>query len=250
MCGARVPRPAAWPMRCTRTWRTRLRLVFVEEVGGPGRAGSAFCGAGVACFCQGARGSGRRTAAASGVRGAAHDRLSPVAIDPMPDLRANLRFVAKVVLATLLLGALAGVAGSQIVPGWSLARGAAEQRIGRGGAGGRAGHVAAIAWLALGQFILRKGGTDVQWLWFPWRSAGSGGLAPPGARPEKDPAGPTALSVKLTARCLARDGRSFLVEKWTKIALTHGPLKFQVQHPISELEVQHEGRSEIRTLEL
>jgi len=27
--------------------------------------------------------------------------------------------------------------------------------------------VAAIAWLALGQFILRKGGTDVQWLWFP-----------------------------------------------------------------------------------
>jgi hypothetical protein len=34
------------------------------------------------------------------------------------------------------------------------------------------------------------------------------------------------------------------------LALSHGPLKFQVQHPISELEVQHEGRSEIRTLEL
>ena len=40
----------------------------------------------------------------------------------MPDLRVKFRFVAKVVLATLLLGVLAGVAGSQIVPGWSLAR--------------------------------------------------------------------------------------------------------------------------------
>ena len=84
----------------------------------------------------------------------------------MPDLRANLRFVAKVVLATLLLGALAGVAGSQIVPGWSLARVLLSSALGAAVLVA-ALIVAAIAWLVLGQFILRKGGTDVQWLWFP-----------------------------------------------------------------------------------
>ncbi|MBK6929005.1 MAG: hypothetical protein IPH15_16380 [Comamonadaceae bacterium] len=84
----------------------------------------------------------------------------------MPDLRANLRFVAKVVLATLLLGVLAGVAGSQIVPGWSLVRVLLSSALGAAVLVA-ALVVAAIAWLALGQFILRKGGTDVQWFWFP-----------------------------------------------------------------------------------
>ena len=84
----------------------------------------------------------------------------------MPGPRVNLRFVAKVVLATLLLGALVSVAGAQIVPGWSLVRVLLSSALGAAVLVA-ALVVAAIAWLALGQFILRKGGTDVQWLWFP-----------------------------------------------------------------------------------
>jgi len=93
----------------------------------------------------------------------------------MPDLRVKFRFVAKVVLATLLLGVLAGVAGSQIVPGWSLVRVLVSSALGAAVLV-TALVVAAIAWLALGQFILRKGGTDVQWLWFPGDPPGLEGL--------------------------------------------------------------------------
>ena len=89
----------------------------------------------------------------------------------MPDLRANLRFVAKVVLATLLLGVLAGVAGSQIVPGWSLVRVLLSSALGAALLVA-ALVIAAIAWLALGQFILRKGGTDVLWLGSPGHPRG------------------------------------------------------------------------------
>jgi hypothetical protein len=138
----------------------------------------------------------------------------------MPDLRVNLRFVAKVVLATLLLGALAGVAGSQIVPGWSLARVLLSSALGAAVLVA-ALIVAAIAWLVLGQFILRKGGTDVQWLWFPGDPPGLEDLRRQARDRKKITRGPTALSGKLTALCLERDGRSFLVEKWKKIALTH-----------------------------
>ena len=84
----------------------------------------------------------------------------------MPGPRVNLRFLAKVVLATLLLGALVSVAGAQIVPGWSLVRVLLSSALGAAVLVA-ALIVAAIAWLVLGQFILRKGGTDVQWLWFP-----------------------------------------------------------------------------------
>ena len=84
----------------------------------------------------------------------------------MPPTRFDPRFAAKVVLATVLLAALAGVAGSQIVPGWSLVRVLLSSALGAAVLVA-ALVVAAIAWLALGQFILRKGGTDVQWLWFP-----------------------------------------------------------------------------------
>ena len=84
----------------------------------------------------------------------------------MPPTRFDPRFAAKVVLATVLLAALAGVAGSQIVPGWSLVRVLLSSALGAAVLVA-ALIVAAIAWLVLGQFILRKGGTDVQWLWFP-----------------------------------------------------------------------------------
>jgi len=83
--------------------------------------------------------------------------------------------LAKVVLATLLLGALVSVAGAQIVPGWSLVRVLLSSALGAAVLVA-ALVVAAIAWLALGQFILRKGGTDVQWLWFPGDPPGLEGL--------------------------------------------------------------------------
>ena len=137
----------------------------------------------------------------------------------MPDLRANLRFVAKVVLATLLLGVLAGVAGSQIVPGWSLVRVLLSSALGAAVLVTALVVADRLAGVGAVHPAQRRHGCAV--VVVPWRSAGSGGLAPPGARPEKNPAGPTALSGKLTARCLERDGRSFLVEKWTKIALFH-----------------------------
>jgi hypothetical protein len=93
----------------------------------------------------------------------------------MPSTRINPRFAAKVVLATVLLAALVGVAGAQIVPGWSLVRVLLSSVLGAVVLVAVL-IVAAIAWLALGQFILRKGGTDVQWLWFPGDPPGLEGL--------------------------------------------------------------------------
>lgn len=87
-------------------------------------------------------------------------------MDPlMPSNRFNPRFAAKVVLATVLLAALAGVAGSRIVPGWPLVRVLFYSALGAAILLGIL-VIATIAKLALGQFILRKGGTDVQWFWF------------------------------------------------------------------------------------
>jgi hypothetical protein len=70
---------------------------------------------------------------------------------------------------------LVSVAGAQIVPGWSLVRVLLSSALGAAVLVA-ALVVAAIAWLALGQFILRKGGTDVQWLWFPGDPPGLEGL--------------------------------------------------------------------------
>ena len=71
----------------------------------------------------------------------------------------------KALLATVLLAALAGVAGSQLAPKvplqWVLiysALGAAAILLVLA--------LAAVVTLTVMQFILRKGGTDTQWLWF------------------------------------------------------------------------------------
>jgi IS30 family transposase len=79
--------------------------------------------------------------------------------------RFDPRFAAKVVLATVLLAALAGVAGSQIAPQVPLVEVLLYSALGAAALLGVL-VVATIAKLALGQFILRKGGTDVQWFWF------------------------------------------------------------------------------------
>lgn len=68
---------------------------------------------------------------------------------------------AKVLLALLLLGTLAVVAGGQIAPGASFLR------IVLFAAGLLAAAVVvAVAFLTFNQFILRHGGTDAQWFWF------------------------------------------------------------------------------------
>ena len=78
---------------------------------------------------------------------------------------SNPVFVAKLVLAAILLMALAGVAGSQMAPkmalfdvllySGALALGLFALLL-----------VVSVVSLTLYQFILRKGGTDPQWLWF------------------------------------------------------------------------------------
>jgi hypothetical protein len=83
----------------------------------------------------------------------------------MPSNRFNPRFAAKVVLATILLAALAGVAGSQIAPQVPFIQVLLYSALGAAILLGIL-VIATIAKLALGQFILRKGGTDVQWFWF------------------------------------------------------------------------------------
>jgi len=95
------------------------------------------------------------------------------------------------VLATLLLGALVSVAGAQIVPGWSLVRVLLSSALGAAALLGVL-VVATIAKLVLGQFILRKGGTDVQWFWFSGEPLGlehlrGQGHAPPDAPGDSDP---------------------------------------------------------------
>lgn len=73
--------------------------------------------------------------------------------------------VIKVLIAAVLLSCLAGVAGSQLAPSMPLysvllysAAGAVVLFV--------VLVIATVATATLAQFILRKGGTDVQWFWF------------------------------------------------------------------------------------
>lgn len=82
---------------------------------------------------------------------------------PLPKLSTQV--ATKALLATVLLAALAGGAGSQLAPSVPLhlvllysALGAAALLV--------ALIVATVVTLTLVQFILRKGGTDPQWFWF------------------------------------------------------------------------------------
>jgi hypothetical protein len=78
---------------------------------------------------------------------------------------SNSIFVAKIVLAAILLVALAGVAGSQLAPKMAL-----EQVLLYSGALVLCLFallvIAAVVSLTVYQAVLRMGGTDPQWFWF------------------------------------------------------------------------------------
>jgi predicted membrane channel-forming protein YqfA (hemolysin III family) len=79
--------------------------------------------------------------------------------------KSNQQLASKLLLATVLLGLLAAVAGSKLAPTVSIysillycALGAAALFVLLA--------IAAAALMTFNQFILRKGGTDAQWFWF------------------------------------------------------------------------------------
>ena len=85
--------------------------------------------------------------------------------------KLNRTLVTKVVLAFVLLSGLAGVAGSQLAPTLPL------QTVLYYAACGAVAFVglmvvALIIDLTFSQFILRNGGTDAQWFWFPGEPPG------------------------------------------------------------------------------
>lgn len=79
--------------------------------------------------------------------------------------KLNKQVAAKALLATILLSALAGLAGVQIAPQVPL-----HMVLLHSAAGAvlvlTVLVIATVAVLTLTQFILRKGGTDPQWFWF------------------------------------------------------------------------------------
>ena len=84
----------------------------------------------------------------------------------MPLSKLSKQVAAKALLAAVLLSLLAGVAGSQLAPKIPL-----HLVLLYSAAGAVALFAllifATVATLTLVQFILRKGGTDPQWFWFP-----------------------------------------------------------------------------------
>lgn len=79
--------------------------------------------------------------------------------------RFNSGTTVKVLFAAILLAALAGVAGKHLAPGVSMPTVLLYSAVGAVALFSIL-VVAAIASLTLRQFILRKGGTDIQWFWF------------------------------------------------------------------------------------
>ena len=77
----------------------------------------------------------------------------------------NPRFMAKALLAALLLAILAGVAGSRIAPQMPLSLVLLYSVLGAMVLLAIMVMVTIVT-LTLAQFILRKGGTDPQWFWF------------------------------------------------------------------------------------
>ena len=96
-------------------------------------------------------------------------------------------FWLKVAAAALLLGGLAVVAGTQLAPDRSVL-----STLGFGAAAFVAGVAAiAVAALVIGtvmQWVLRHGGTDTQWFWFPSDPRGLDRLRhPKGHKPSASP---------------------------------------------------------------
>ena len=84
----------------------------------------------------------------------------------MPISSLSKRVAAKALLATVLLTVLAGVAGSQLTPKVPLHLVLLYSVVGAAALFALL-ILATVATLTLVQFIMRKGGTDPQWFWFP-----------------------------------------------------------------------------------
>lgn len=84
----------------------------------------------------------------------------------MPSMRLNPRLINKVLLATLLLASLAGVAGSHLAPRVPLPMILLYSALGVFAIGAVL-VVALVVSLTVSQWVLRHGGTDTQWFWFP-----------------------------------------------------------------------------------
>lgn len=89
----------------------------------------------------------------------------------MPYPRFNQYLFVKSLVAAAALAALAGVAGTQLVPDLPLSSVLLYSAF---GAATLLAILTAgiIASFTLWQFVLRKGGTDTQWLWFSSEPAG------------------------------------------------------------------------------
>ena len=89
----------------------------------------------------------------------------------MSNFRFNHRLVVKSLVAAAALAALAGIAGTQLAPQLPLSSLLLYSVLGAAMllAILTAGIVASFT---LWQFVLRKGGTDTQWLWFSSEPAG------------------------------------------------------------------------------
>ena len=84
----------------------------------------------------------------------------------MPLSSLSKQVAAKSLLATVLLSLLAGVAGSQLAPRIPLHLVLLYSAVGAAALFACL-ILATVATLTLVQFIMRKGGTDPQWFWFP-----------------------------------------------------------------------------------
>ncbi len=89
----------------------------------------------------------------------------------MPLSKPDKQVVAKALLASALLSLLAGVAGSQLAPKVPLHMILLYSALGAVALFAVV-VLATVATLTFMQFILRKGGTDSQWFWFPAEPAG------------------------------------------------------------------------------
>ena len=83
----------------------------------------------------------------------------------MPVSTHSKQVAAKVLLAAMLLSLLAGVAGSQLAPKLPLHLVLLYSALGVAALFALLA-LAIVARLTFVQFIMRKGGTDPQWLWF------------------------------------------------------------------------------------
>ena len=83
----------------------------------------------------------------------------------MRSIQLNFRLINKVLLATLLIASLAGVAGSHLAPRVPLPMILLYSALGVI-AMAAVLLVALVVSLTVSQWVLRHGGTDTQWFWF------------------------------------------------------------------------------------